>query len=105
MHLADTNVQNMPAPKQPPNTGKPWTPEDEETLRRLAEADTPLGLIADQLGRTQASVSGRAAFLKISIGKTMIALKIEREAKRRGAAHGEAVDPLPLGAGGGPDNK
>jgi hypothetical protein len=58
VHLADTNVQNMPAPKQPPNTGKPWTPEDEETLRRLAEADTPLGLIADQLGRRECQKLG-----------------------------------------------
>jgi hypothetical protein len=85
----------MPAPNRHPNAGKPWTPQDDAALRRLAEADTPLRLIADRLGRSQASVSGRAAVLGVVIGKTRIALKVERDAERRGDARGETEDSPP----------
>ena len=51
--------------------------------------------IADGLGRSQASVSARAAILGVVVGKTRIALKLEREAARRGGARSDAEDRGP----------
>ncbi len=45
----------MPA-KTPRNHGTSWTPKDQQALQRLAKGNTPTGLIAHQLGRTETRV-------------------------------------------------
>jgi hypothetical protein len=57
----------MTAPRRTANVRKPWTGDDDETLRRLAKMNTPPKLIADQLGRSLVSVLGRATKLGISV--------------------------------------
>ena len=84
----------MPAPNRRPNTGKPWTPEDIETLRRLAEARTPPPVIADRLGRSQASVFAQAEKIGVSIGEGGATRRVEqREARRRAALGGTEHPP------------
>jgi DNA-binding NarL/FixJ family response regulator len=80
----------MPLPNRHPNAAKPWTSEEVEVLRSLAEAGTPLREIASQLGRSQEAVRTRAAKYSIALGKNRIALKVEREtARREGAEAGD----------------
>jgi hypothetical protein len=43
---------------------KKWTPEEDQHLLELKAAGTPLAVIAEKLGRTQASVDTRTAKLK-----------------------------------------
>src|SRR3712207_6627458 len=50
----------MPIPPRRPNVGKPWTPEETETLRRLTADGVPTAAIAEQLGRSRGAVSDRA---------------------------------------------
>jgi ribonucleotide monophosphatase NagD (HAD superfamily) len=53
--------------KTPTNNGKPWTTEDLKTLKELARKNTPTGLIANQLGRSESAVSQKATELGISL--------------------------------------
>jgi hypothetical protein len=48
-------------PKTPPNHGKPWTPEDDRKLDTLIQQNTPTGLIAYELGRTEDAVRSHAS--------------------------------------------
>ena len=66
-----------------PNARKFWTPEEADTLRRLADAGVPLSLIASQLGRSVKSVSKRAGRLGISLGQNSITRIAERRETRR----------------------
>ena len=66
-----------------PNARKFWTPEEADTLRRLADAGVPLSLIASQLGRSLESVSKRAGRLGISLGQNSITRIAERRETRR----------------------
>jgi hypothetical protein len=56
--------------KTPPNSGKPWTPEDEKALRQLAGGNTPTRLIAHKLGRSEDAVRGKASDLDLSLKPT-----------------------------------
>lgn len=48
-------------PKSTRNTGKSWSPDDVEALRKLARANTPTRVIGLKLGRTPSSVQSKAA--------------------------------------------
>jgi hypothetical protein len=48
-------------PETPPNHGKPWTREDDRTLDDLIRQNTPTGLIAYELGRTEDAVRSHAS--------------------------------------------
>lgn len=54
-------------PKYIRNTGKEWTDEDVEQLRKLAKQDTPTPVIGLKLGRTVAAVYSRASEEGISL--------------------------------------
>ena len=56
--------------KTPPNSGKDWTPADEAKLRKLARGNTPTGLIAHDLGRSEAAVRSKASELDVSLKPT-----------------------------------
>jgi hypothetical protein len=42
------------------NSGKPWTPDDIETLQKLAAEGKPVRLIAKLMGRTSIGVQAKA---------------------------------------------
>jgi len=42
--------------KTPKNHGKVWTPADDTKLDKLIKQNTPTGLIAHELGRTEGAV-------------------------------------------------
>ncbi len=42
--------------KKPENHGAPWTPTDDKKLDQLIKQNTPTGLIAYDLGRTEDAV-------------------------------------------------
>lgn len=56
--------------KKPPNSGKPWTGSDEHRLRDLARGNTPTGLIAHDLGRSEDAVRSHASDLGVSLKPT-----------------------------------
>ena len=53
-----------------PLPGKPWTPEERDTLRRLAEARLPRREISDRLERSASAVSHQAAKLSVGLPPT-----------------------------------
>ena len=55
------------AKKKPVNSGKPWTAADIEKLEKLAKGNTPTGLIAHDLGRSESAVYSKAADEKITL--------------------------------------
>lgn len=57
-------------PKNPKNHGKPWTPAADAQLRKLAAGNTPTRVMGLKLGRTEASVYGRASALGQSLKPT-----------------------------------
>jgi hypothetical protein len=60
----------MNTPKSKRNAGKPWTPDQVEKLKELAEGNTPTGVISLKLGRTPAAVQAKAHDLDISLKPT-----------------------------------
>jgi hypothetical protein len=54
-------------PKYTRNTGKPWTQNDENQLKKLARGDTPTPVIGLKLGRTPAAIYAKASELQISL--------------------------------------
>jgi hypothetical protein len=48
---------------------EPWTPEDDERLRKLASEGRTVATIAERLKRPQGSIRGRAARLQIVVAK------------------------------------
>lgn len=54
-------------PTDPPNHGKPWTDSDIGKLDKLADGNTPTGLIAHKLGRTEDAVRSKASEEDISL--------------------------------------
>jgi hypothetical protein len=48
----------------------PWTPEEDERLRKLALTGTSVAPMAKQMHRSMASVRNRAARLKIVVAKS-----------------------------------
>lgn len=47
--------------KPPKNSGKPWTPEQQQQLRTLANQNTPTRVIGLKMGRTPEAVQSRAS--------------------------------------------
>lgn len=57
----------MAAPK---NSGKAWTPAQNQQLRSLAKGNTPTRVAGLKLGRTPGSVQSQASKLGISLKPT-----------------------------------
>lgn len=53
--------------KAPKNNHKRWTKEDVAALKKLAKGNTPTGLIAHELGRTEAAVRTKASDEDVSL--------------------------------------
>ena len=51
---------------RPPNYHQAWTPDDLRRLKHLFGEGLPVREIAKRMGRSQASVSGRATIEKLS---------------------------------------
>jgi hypothetical protein len=56
--------------KTPANNGKPWTPAQDQLLRREAEGNTPTRVIGIHLKRTEDAVRSHASDLSISLKPT-----------------------------------
>jgi transposase len=56
--------------KKPSNHGKPWTPQEDRKLERLAGKNTPTGLIAYELQRTEDAVRTHASEEGVSLKPT-----------------------------------
>jgi len=54
-------------PKAPKNSGKQWTPADDAKLRKLVKQNTPTGLIAHGLGRSESAVYSHASEIDVSL--------------------------------------
>lgn len=54
----------------PKNHGKHWTPTEDKELKKLSNGNTPTGLIAYKLGRTEDSIRTRASKENISLKPT-----------------------------------
>lgn len=52
------------------NDGKPWSEDDLQTLKTLITENTPTGLIAMKLGRTEDSVRDKVAAEGLSLAPT-----------------------------------
>jgi hypothetical protein len=57
-------------PKYKRNMWEPWSRDDVKTLRQLARANTPTGVISLKMGRTETAVRGKAQREGISLGPT-----------------------------------
>jgi len=49
------------------NNGKPWTPQQETLLRKLAAQNTPTRVIGLKLERTEIAVQAKASKLNLSL--------------------------------------
>ncbi len=47
--------------KTPANNGKAWTPADDKKMDKLIKGNTPTGLIAYELGRTEGAIRSHAS--------------------------------------------
>lgn len=56
--------------RTPPNHGKDWTSNDVKQLGKLADGNTPTGLIAHKMGRTEAAIRNKASEEDISLKPT-----------------------------------
>ncbi len=56
--------------KNPKNNGKPWTPQDLQKMKDLVKHNTPTGLIAYELGRSESAVYSKASEEEISLKPT-----------------------------------
>lgn len=56
--------------KTPKNQGKTWTESDIEKLQKLADKNTPTGLIAYELGRSEGFITNKAHQENISLQPT-----------------------------------
>jgi hypothetical protein len=56
--------------KQPSNHGKPWSREDVQQLRKLADGNTPTRVVGLKLGRTEDAVRGKSSELDLSLKPT-----------------------------------
>jgi hypothetical protein len=62
-----------------------WTPEEDNRLRTLLEAGSPIPFVAADLKRSEPAVRRRAYGLRISLKR----LKLKLKAMRRRAAHAD----------------
>jgi hypothetical protein len=56
--------------KTPKNHGKDWTKGDVSQLQKLVKGNTPTGLVAYKLGRTEDAVRSKASNENISLKPT-----------------------------------
>lgn len=56
--------------KNPPNSGKQWTTQQEGLLRQLARQNTPTRVAGLRLGRTPGSVQAKASEMRLSLKPT-----------------------------------
>lgn len=56
--------------KEPPNSGKPWSPKDVSTIKDLARGNTPTRVIGLKMGRTENAVQSKASDLGVSLKPT-----------------------------------
>lgn len=56
--------------KTPKNNGKQWTDNDVGKLEKLVKGNTPTGLIAYELGRSEDAIRSKASDLDISLKPT-----------------------------------
>ncbi|GIV30285.1 MAG: hypothetical protein KatS3mg028_1351 [Bacteroidia bacterium] len=56
--------------KSPKNNSKQWTDNDVNKLEKLVKGNTPTGLIAYELGRSEGSIRSKASDLEISLKPT-----------------------------------
>jgi hypothetical protein len=56
--------------KTPARHRKPWSRTDDRKLKDLAKGNTPTGLIAYELQRTEAAVRSHASEKKVSLAPT-----------------------------------
>ncbi len=56
--------------KTPSNSGKPWTPPEVAKLKDLAGRNTPTGLVAHKLQRTEDAVRSKASDERVSLKPT-----------------------------------
>jgi hypothetical protein len=56
--------------KKPPNSGKSWTPAEQQKLTRLARGNTPTRVIGLKLGRTPGAVQSQAGKQDVSLKPT-----------------------------------
>lgn len=54
----------------PKNSGKSWTPAQDQALKSLAKANTPTRVIGLKLGRSESAVQGRASTTGTSLKPT-----------------------------------
>lgn len=60
----------MSMAKEPKNHGKSWTGGDVKALKSLAAGNTPTRVIGLKLGRSEASIQGKASVEGISLKPT-----------------------------------
>jgi hypothetical protein len=51
------------------NSGKPWTPQEDERLREIAASGAALAEIAQELNRTASAIKTRAYILRVMLGR------------------------------------
>jgi hypothetical protein len=56
--------------KTPGNHGKQWSQQDVTQLKQLAKGNTPTGLIANKMGRTEDAVRAKASDERVSLKPT-----------------------------------
>ncbi|WP_041537142.1 hypothetical protein [Pseudopedobacter saltans] len=56
--------------KTPENKGKKWSKEDLETLKKLSKNNTPTGLIAHELKRSENSIRNKSNQINVSLKPT-----------------------------------
>lgn len=56
--------------KKPGNSGKQWTPQQEQQLKQLAAGNTPTRVIGLKMERSPAAVQAKASELKVSLKPT-----------------------------------
>jgi len=53
--------------KPPANHGKPWTPDQVQNLKELAQHNTPTRVMGLKLGRTPQAVASKASDIGLSL--------------------------------------
>ena len=56
--------------KKPEHANEQWTKTQEAKLEHLATGNTPTGLIAHELGRSEAAIRSKAADIDVSLKPT-----------------------------------
>jgi len=56
--------------KKPQNHGKSWSDNDLKLLNKLADGNTPTGLIAYKMGRSESAIYSKASEVGVSLKPT-----------------------------------